>query len=78
MTNPQTQAPEIGVTVNVSSHLVGRSLIDGLRRSLSTSDQEELGDNFMDRSRDLLQRHLNLIELDTTFDPGKYHRVSEG
>jgi len=36
-----------------------------VKTSLSISDQEELGDDFMDQCRDLLQRHLNLIELHT-------------
>jgi len=63
--NLQTQAPESIVTVNVSNNLIGRSVIDDLRRSISIGDQEELGDHFMDQSRDLLRSHLNLIELDT-------------
>jgi len=65
--NSLTQAPRVKnvVTVNVSSRLVGRSLADVLRRSISIGDQEELGDNLMDRSRDLLRSHLQLIELDT-------------
>jgi len=62
--NSQTQAPEIGVTVNVSN-FIGRSLIDDLRKSLSISDQEELGDGFMDKSRDILQEHLPSIEPET-------------
>jgi len=62
--NSQIQAP-IGVDVKVSSRLIGQSLIDGVRRSLSIHDQEELGDDFMDLARDILQKHLNLIELRT-------------
>jgi len=63
--NVQTQAPGTGVTVNVSSHLIGRSLIDDLRRSVSISDQEDLGDDFMDQSRELLEKHMSLMELRT-------------
>jgi len=63
--NSHIQAPEIGVTVKVPRHLIRRSLVEDLRRSLSTSDQEELGNDYMDQSRDLLQRHLPSIEPET-------------
>lgn len=52
------------IDVEVISPLVGRSIFDGLRRKLSTSGQMEKGDYFMDRSRELLRRHLQLIELE--------------
>jgi hypothetical protein len=59
-------APEIasGVVVEVSGHVLGRSLIDGLRKNFFPSSQVEQGDHYMDRSRELLQRHLELIQLD--------------
>jgi len=63
--NSQTQAPQVGVTVNVSSHLVRRSLTDDFRRSFSINDQEERGDDFMDQSRNLLQEYLSSMEPET-------------
>ena len=53
----------IGGVVDVSSPLIGRSIIDGLRTKFSTGSQVQEGDYFMDRSRDLLRRHLQLIEV---------------
>jgi len=59
-------APEVvGVSVEVSGHLIGRSVIDDLRRSLTASGQEQKGDEYMDHSREILQKHLRLIEPDT-------------
>ena len=52
------------VDVEVTGPLVGRSLFNGLRRKFSTSGQIEKGDYFMDRSRELLRRHLQLIRAD--------------
>jgi hypothetical protein len=60
-----------GVIVEVSGHVLGRSLIDGLRRNIFPSGQVEQGDHYMDRSRELLQKHLKLIQLhekDTILD----------
>lgn len=48
----------------VADHLVGKSLIDGLRRHLTTGSQVEEGDHFMDHSHDLLQMHFQLMDLD--------------
>lgn len=53
----------VGGVVDVSSPLIGRSIIDGLRTKFSTGSQMQQGDYFMDRSRDLLRRHLQLIEV---------------
>jgi len=50
--------------VEVTGHLLGRSLIDFLRQNLITSCQVEQGDEFMDRSTVLLEQHLQLIELE--------------
>jgi len=59
----QNYAPEIvGSVVEVAGDLVGKSLIDSLRRSFTSSSQVQQGDNFMDQSRVLLQNHLELIE----------------
>lgn len=52
------------IDVEVTGPLVGRSIFDGLRRKFSTSGQMEKGDYLMDRSRELLRRHLQLIELE--------------
>ncbi|KAH9978289.1 hypothetical protein BJV74DRAFT_142156 [Russula compacta] len=60
----QNYAPKIVEgAVEVTGHIIGRSLIDGLRKSFTTSSQVEEGDYFMDQSRDLLQKHLQLIQL---------------
>jgi len=50
--------------VEVTGHLLGRSVIDFLRRNLITSSQVEQGDELMDRSTVLLEQHLQLIELE--------------
>jgi hypothetical protein len=61
----QNYAPEIvGGVVGVAGHLIGRNLIDSLRKSFTSSSQMHQGDYFMDQSRVLLQNHLQLIELD--------------
>ena len=69
--SPQNDTPQnlpyipIGVdgVVEVRGHLVGSSLIDGLRRIFATDSQMEQGDYHMDRSVDLLYRHLQLMAL---------------
>jgi hypothetical protein len=53
----------VGGVVDVTSPLIGRSIIDGLRTKFSPSGQMQEGDYFMDRSRDILKRHLQLIEV---------------
>jgi hypothetical protein len=55
----------IGVegVVEVNAHLVGGSLVDSLRRTFTIDSQMEQGDNFMDRSRGLLEKHLQLMQL---------------
>jgi hypothetical protein len=55
----------IGVegVVEVNAHLVGNSLIDSLRRAFTIDSQMEQGDFFMDRSMDLLEKHLQLMKL---------------
>lgn len=53
----------VGGYVRVTGHLVGRSLIDGLRGIFTIGGQLEEGDYFMDQSRDLLERHFQLIQL---------------
>jgi hypothetical protein len=51
----------LGVEIDVSGPLIGRSIIDSLRsKTLCTSIQMQQGDYFMDRSRVLLRRHLQL------------------
>ena len=49
--------------IEVTGHLLGRSLIDFLRKNFITSCQVEQGDDFMDKSTVLLEQHLQLIEL---------------
>jgi hypothetical protein len=55
----------IGVegVVEVNAHLVGGSVIDSLRRTFTIDSQMEQGDYFMDRSLDLLEKHLQLMLL---------------
>jgi hypothetical protein len=61
----ESTAPHIveGV-VEVTGHLLGRSLIDFLRKNFITSGQVEQGDDFMDKSTVLLEQHLHLIQLE--------------
>jgi hypothetical protein len=54
----------VGGVVEVNGSLIGRSIIDGFRSKFSHSSQTQEGDYYMDRSRDLLRRHLRLIEVD--------------
>ena len=49
--------------VEVNAHLVGGSLIDSLRKTFTIGSQLEQGDYFMDRSLDLLEKHLKLMLL---------------
>jgi hypothetical protein len=53
----------VGGAIDVSGPLVGRSIIDGLRKRFSPNGQVQEGDDLMDRSRDLLRRHLQLMEI---------------
>ena len=51
----------LGGTIEVTGHLDGRSLIGGLWRTIFTGTLVQDGDYFMDRSRTLLNRHLQLM-----------------
>src|SRR6266478_6969603 len=53
----------IGGVVEVTSPLVGESLVSGLLRNFSTSSQLHAGDYLMDRSRALLHKHFQLMEV---------------
>jgi hypothetical protein len=66
-------AAEVAVNgvVEVTGPLIGRNIIDGLWRKLSARSQIQDGDYFMDRSRDLLRRHLQLIELREKYAIGR-------
>ncbi|KAF8494123.1 hypothetical protein F5888DRAFT_1848211 [Russula emetica] len=66
--------PFVGGVFNVAGGFIGRSLIDSLRESFTSSSQEQRGDYFMDQSRVLLQNHLQLIE---QFDQINIHRNYE-
>jgi len=62
----QNYAPEIvGAVLEVSAHVLGRSVMDSLRGHFSTRSQKQLGDSFLDESRKLLQKHLDLLEFNT-------------
>jgi len=62
----QSYTPEIvGAVLEVSNHVLGRSVMDRLRGHFSTRSQKQLGDAFMDESRKLLQKHLDLLEFNT-------------
>jgi len=61
--NFQSYAPEsVGVSVEVADHLIGRSVIDGLRRSFTVEGQEQQGDELMKQSYELSEKHLELME----------------
>ncbi|KAI0247182.1 hypothetical protein BJV78DRAFT_955948 [Lactifluus subvellereus] len=61
----QNNPPEtVGDVVEVTGQSVGRSLIDSLRRRFNPGSQVRQGDQLMDQSRDMLQRHLQLIDRD--------------
>ncbi len=51
--------------IEVNGHLLGRSLIDGLRRTFTftTGHEVEQGDLYMNRSRGLLERHIQMLRL---------------
>jgi hypothetical protein len=71
----QNYAPEIvGGVFEVAGGLIGKSLIDNLRKSFAPGSQVQRGDYFMDQSRTLLQNHLQLME---QFDQTKIHRNYE-
>ena len=53
----------VGGVVDVAGPVIGRSIIDGLRRKFSPSGLVQEGDFLLDRSRDLLGRHLQLMEV---------------
>jgi len=61
----ESHGPKIVGTIFESAcHLLGgAAVIDYLRRNLITGGQVQQGDDFMDQSRDLLQRHLELMQL---------------
>ncbi|KAH9973634.1 hypothetical protein BJV74DRAFT_864166 [Russula compacta] len=60
----QTYAPEIVEgTAHVAGYLLGRSLVDGIRSIFNTGGHVDKGDSYMDQSRDLLERHLQLLNL---------------
>jgi len=67
--------PEIARgAVEVSGPLLGRNLIDGLRKNFLTSGQKQQGDVLMDQSRELLQKHLWLLELQEQEDIGGHYK----
>ena len=71
----QNYGPELaGTAVEVAGGLIGKSLINSLRKSFTSSSQVQRGDYFMDQSRVLLQNHLQLINL---HDQGTIHRNYE-
>ena len=62
----ESHGPRIVETIFESAcHLLGgAAVIDFLRRNLITGGQVQQGDEFMDQSRDLLQKHLELMRLE--------------
>jgi len=50
--------------VEVNGRFGGWNLIDGLRGFFTTDSQVDEGDYFMDRSRHLLEKHLQLMDLE--------------
>ena len=57
--------PEIaGGVFEVTSHLVGKSVVDSLRKNFTGDGKMRRGDFYMNQSRELLRRHLEIIRLD--------------
>jgi len=58
-------APEIaGGVFEVASHLIGKAIVDSLRKNFTGDGKMQRGDLYMNQSRELLQRHLEIIKLD--------------
>ena len=53
-----------GGVFEVASHLVGKSIVDSLRKNFTGDGKMQRGDFYMNRSRELLQRHLEIIRPD--------------
>ena len=57
--------PQIAAGVfEVRCHRIGKAIIDSLRKNFTGDGQMQRGDFYMNRSRELLQRHLKIIRLD--------------
>ena len=76
----QTYVPElVESAAEAAGGFIGRSLMDSLRKSFTSSSQVQRGDYFMDQSRALLQNHLQLIELhDQSIIHRKYQKLVQG
>lgn len=62
MANNVSQNYIVGGIVQVAGPDIGRSPIDGLRRSFSASGQAQLGDHSMDQARGLIQANFRLMD----------------
>jgi len=64
MAAPNIVPHVVGGVVQVTGTLLGRGLIEGVLKHVSPRRQEERGDYFMERSRDLLKANLEVIPPD--------------
>jgi len=61
--NNTSLGPEIvGGVLEVASHLVGKHIVDSLRKNFTGDGKTQRGDFYMDRSRELLQTHLEVMD----------------
>lgn len=57
--------PEIAEDIfEVGSHFIGREIIQTLKKKFTGDGKARRGDFYMDQSRALLQRHLQMMSLD--------------
>ncbi|KAI0294569.1 hypothetical protein BC826DRAFT_1175352 [Russula brevipes] len=61
----ETYGTEIAEGVaDVASHVLGRKIIDSLRNNFTSVGKMRRGDFYMNQSREMLQMHMQLLDLD--------------
>jgi hypothetical protein len=53
-----------GGIFEVASHALGRKVINSLRKNFTSNGKMRSGDFYMNQSREMLQRHLQIIDLE--------------
>jgi len=53
-----------GYIFKVSSHRIGKAIVDILRENFTGDGKMQRGDFYMNQSRELLRRHLEIIRRD--------------
>jgi hypothetical protein len=62
--NPASYGSEIaGGVFEVASHVLGRKVINSLRKNFTSNGKMRSGDFYMNQSREILQRHLQIMDL---------------